>query len=76
MKKRAKRVKEIWIIVNGLKEKVPENSTVSFLISHFGEDFTHPIVEHNGQFVYSQQYPTTVVSEGDRIELINPLSGG
>ncbi len=71
-----KRVKEIWITVNGLKEKVPENSTVSFLISHFGEDAAPLIVEHNGRFVFSQQYPTTVVSEGDRIELINPAFGG
>jgi len=73
MSKRAKRVKEIWITVNGLKEKVLENSTVSFLISHFGEDDALLIVEHNCQFVYPQQYSTTVVSEGDRIELINPF---
>jgi thiamine biosynthesis protein ThiS len=66
----------IEIIVNGFKEKIPENSTISFLIAHFHEGDIHMIVEHNGRFVYPLQYAATIVSDGDRIEFINPDFGG
>lgn len=68
--------REIEIIVNGFKEKVPENATISFLIARFEENDVHLIVERNGRFVYSQRYSSTTVSEGDRVEFINPSFGG
>ena len=68
--------RKIQIIVNGLEGRVLENSTVSNLIELFKEDDTHLIVEYNGQFLYPQQYDTTIVVDGDRIEFINPNFGG
>ena len=68
--------KEIEITVNGLKEKIPEQSTIAVLIGFFNEDDAHLIVEHNGQFVYPQNYATTVVTAGDKIEFLNPNFGG
>jgi len=68
--------KKIQIIVNGLEERVPVNSTISKLIEHFEEDDAHLIVEYNGQFLYPQQYDTIFVVDGDRIEFINPNFGG
>jgi len=68
--------KEIEITVNGLKEKVPEDATISLLIAHFEESDEHMIVEQNGRFVYPQKYASTTVAEGDRIEFINPDFGG
>jgi thiamine biosynthesis protein ThiS len=68
--------KKIEIIVNGFKEKVPENRTMSDLIDYFQEKDAHMIVEHNGKFVYPQQYEKTAISEGDTIEFINPDFGG
>jgi sulfur carrier protein ThiS len=68
--------REIDLFVNGLKEKAPVGCNISFLISHFKEDDAHLIVEHNGRFVYPQEYERTVVSNGDRIEFINPNFGG
>ena len=67
---------KIQIIVNGLEERVLENFTVSNLIELFKEDDAHLIVEYNGQFLYPQQYATTIVVGGDRIEFINPNFGG
>jgi thiamine biosynthesis protein ThiS len=67
---------EIHISVNGLKETVPANVTISYLIEHFEEDDVHLIVEYNGQFLYPQKYATTVVQNGDIIEFINPNFGG
>ena len=68
--------RKIQIIVNGLEERVLENSAVSNLIELFKEDDAHLIVEYNGQFLYPQQYATTIVVDGDRIEFINPNFGG
>lgn len=68
--------REMQIIVNGLEERIPENCTISYLIAHFGENDVHLIVEHNGQFVYPQYYDTTTVTQGDRVEFINPSFGG
>jgi sulfur carrier protein len=64
------------IIVNGFKETVPDNSKISDLIVFFEEGDAHLVVELNGRFVYPNRYDSTVVSEGDRIELINPSFGG
>jgi sulfur carrier protein len=66
----------ILIEVNGLQEKVPENATISRLISMFQEQDVHLVVELNGRFVYPQQYKTTSISQGDSVEFINPDFGG
>ena len=68
--------KRIEIIVNGLQEKVPENSTIFHLIDLFEEGDVHLIVEHNGHFLFPQQYAITKVAEGDRVEFVNPNFGG
>ncbi len=67
--------KNISITVNGFEEKVPENASISFLITHFKEEDSNLIAEHNGRFVYPDKY-SAIVSEGDIIEFINPNFGG
>lgn len=66
----------IVITVNGMMEKVRPNATIAELIALFEEKDVHLIVELNGKFVYPKKYDTTHVSEGDRIEFINPNIGG
>jgi thiamine biosynthesis protein ThiS len=68
--------RSVQIVVNGLKESVPGDSTIASLIALFGEEDGHLIVEHNGQFVYPQKYGEIHVRDGDRIEFINPNFGG
>lgn len=68
--------KDIEVTINGLKAKIPKNITIAQLIVELKEDDVHLIVEHNGQFVYPQRYARTIVSNGDRIEFINPNFGG
>jgi sulfur carrier protein len=66
----------IQIEVNGFQESVPENATISQLISLLKEQDVHLVVELNGRFVYPQQYEKTNVSQGDTVEFINPDFGG
>jgi thiamine biosynthesis protein ThiS len=67
---------EVEIVVNGFNERVAEKATISELIRRFQEEDVHLIVEHNGRFVFAQQYETTRVAAGDRIEFIHPDFGG
>lgn len=68
--------RSIRIIVNGMSEEVPEKATLAFLIERFEEADPALIVEHNGRYVYPQQYGTTTVTENDRVEFIHPDFGG
>jgi len=67
---------QIEITLNGLKERVPEGTTIAGLIEMSGEEDKHLVVERNNRFIHSQAYHTTLISEGDRIEFINPDFGG
>ena len=67
---------QIKIVVNGLPEKVPAESTLADLITLYKEYDGDLIVELNGRFVYPQQYAVERVAPDDRVEFINPNFGG
>jgi thiamine biosynthesis protein ThiS len=66
----------IEIILNDLPQKVPADRSLEALIRDLEEADPDLIVELNGRFVYPRDYATTIVSGGDRLELINPNFGG
>ena len=66
----------IQISVNGFSETVPVKTTLAQLIVLQKEGDTDLIVEHNGRFVYPDQYATTHLLPDDRVEFINPNFGG
>ena len=66
----------IDITVNGFMETATDATTLSELIDRFEERDVHLIVEHNGRFVYPQEYDTIRVAAGDTVEFINPNIGG
>ena len=66
----------IEIIVNDMPIEVESESRLDRLIKHFGEVDPDLIVELNGKFVYPKAYAGTIVSDGDRLEFINPNFGG
>ncbi|MCU0602908.1 MAG: sulfur carrier protein ThiS [Desulfobacterales bacterium] len=66
----------IPITVNGLPENVPSSATLADLIGLFDEMDRDLIVEHNGRFVFPQEYAATRVAPADRVEFIHPNFGG
>ncbi len=66
----------IRITVNGAPEDVPASATLADLIGLFNEIDPDLIVEHNGRFVFHQDYSVTQVAGGDRVEFIHPNFGG
>ena len=67
---------EIEIILNGTQEKVKAGTSIADLISRAQESDRSLIVERNNRFVHPGTYPSTILCQGDRIELINPDFGG
>jgi thiamine biosynthesis protein ThiS len=70
------RTRFIEITINDLPEQVVVDSSLEYLVGHFGEADPDLIVELNGRFVYPKAYADTVVRDGDRLEFINPNFGG
>lgn len=68
--------KTIEVIINGLKETLAENTTISQLIVGYKEGDVDLIVERNGRFVYPRKYKEIILLNDDRIEFINPNFGG
>lgn len=68
--------KTIEVIINGLKETLAENTTISQLIVGYKEGDVDLIVEHNGRFVYPRKYEEIILLNDDRIEFVNPNFGG
>ena len=66
----------IRITVNGMPEDVPASATLADLIDLFREMDRDLIVEHNGRFVFPQDYAVTQVAANDRVEFIHPNFGG
>ncbi len=67
---------DIEIILNGFKENITADFTLSRLIEHFKEGDVHLIVELNGGFIFPQKYDVIQIENGDIIEFINPDFGG
>ncbi len=67
---------EIEIELNGFSERIPAGCSLAQLIQSHGDGDVHLIVEVNGRFVYPRDYSGKILSDGDRIEFINPNFGG
>ena len=46
------------------------------LLEQEGEPVTHVLVELNGRHLLQHDYPTTILEENDRVEVILPAAGG
>ncbi len=66
----------IRINLNGFIEQVPPSTTLADLIDRFQELDRDLIVEHNGRFVFPQDYAAIRLSADDIVEFINPNFGG
>ncbi len=64
------------IIIDGLAEDVAEGLTLDRLIEERGEDSVELIAEINRRYIHSRDYGSTVLREGDRVELIQAAFGG
>ena len=64
------------IQINGNVRPVDEGTTLSSMIADLGFDPRKVAVEHNLQIVPRSLHATTVLTDGDRIELVQFVGGG
>ena len=65
----------VSIQLNGEREEVA-SETIQALIAELGIKVKFLIVERNGEAVCRDAYAKTPVQEGDRLEIVQPMSGG
>lgn len=66
----------IDLVINGQPRQVPEGSTVAQLIAELGLSGKPVAVERNREVVPRAQHPTTVLADGDRLEVVTFVGGG
>lgn len=64
------------IIVNGESQDVPNQITIEELISRIGLRSDRLAVERNHEVVSRSQWPSVLLKEGDRLEIIHFVGGG
>ncbi len=64
------------VTANGETVELSDGATVEDLISALGLGAKWVIVERNGEPVERPDVASTVLSDGDRLELVRPVAGG
>ncbi|MDQ1444475.1 MAG: sulfur carrier protein [Acidimicrobiaceae bacterium] len=64
------------VLANGRPTDVPEGATVDDLLGLLNLGGKWVLVERNGEPVPRRDLATTVLAEGDRLELVRAVAGG
>jgi thiamine biosynthesis protein ThiS len=64
------------ILLNGDPVQVAGPLTLTALLAHLGVDARRVAVEHNLTVVKRAQYDSTVIQDGDQVEIVNFVGGG
>jgi len=66
----------VTIRVNGEPREIPKGLNVAELVAHLGLTANRLAVERNLEIVARGQWGTTLVSGGDRFEIVHLVGGG
>ena len=64
------------VVANGDSVEVPGGATVDDLLRQLGLGGRWVLVERNGEPVNRRDLATTVLADGDRLELVRAVAGG
>ena len=64
------------ITLNGERHELPAPLSVSELLLHLKIDARRVAIEHNLVVVKRAAYDSTIVREGDQVEIVNFVGGG
>jgi thiamine biosynthesis protein ThiS len=66
----------VEIILNGEKKRIDSQVTLDRLLELFSLPRQRIAVEHNREVVSRNDWPDTMVSDGDKIEVVHFVGGG
>ena len=64
------------VVANGDPVELVDGATVDDLLTHLGLGGRWVLVERNGEPVERRHLATTVLADGDRLELVRAVAGG
>ena len=64
------------VVVNGSEKEIGEPETISQFVSGLGLNQERLAVEVNGMIVRRTDWATTLLGEGDKIEVVHFVGGG
>ena len=64
------------VVSNGQPIELPEGATVEDLLAELGLGGRWVLVERNGEPVPRRELASTVLADGDRLELVRAVAGG
>lgn len=66
----------VKLFVNGESQEVPSDLTMRQLLQHLKLEPRMVAVEYNGEILHRQNWDSTVMGEGDRLEIVTMVGGG
>lgn len=67
---------EITITLNGESRNVPENADLTAVLERLSLPHQRVAIELNGRVIRRADWPDTVVSSGDKLEVVHFVGGG
>ena len=64
------------ILINGETRQFEESKTVTGLVADLDLEPKMVLIEHNGTALHRSEWTTCLLSEGDRIEILQVAAGG
>ena len=66
----------LTVVVNGERRELPEGSTVTAMLESMALGAKWVVVERNGEPVERRDMATTVLVDGDTLEIVRAVAGG
>ncbi len=66
----------ILVTINGSKVELPEATTLQSYLESKGLHQRRLAVAHNGNLVVRKDYATTIIEDGNTLEIVRPVGGG
>ena len=64
------------ILINGETRQFDESKTITGLVADLGLEPKMVLIEHNGTALHRSEWTAGLLSEGDRIEILQVAAGG
>ena len=66
----------IQIVVNGKDVDLERVMSISAYLDHIGLRGRRVAIAVNSEVLQEDEYDTTVIADGDRVEVVRPIGGG
>lgn len=66
----------IHLWVNGAQKTIPSELNMTQFLEHIGTNPRLVAVEYNGEILHRQNWFSTMIREGDRLEIVTIVGGG